>query len=241
MRNWGTFKLLSSFGLEEVLRRSIKASLEHGNAPFKVTNIQNPAGNYKRCRGKHQVKSKNTHLSPHSWHILVWGFQSNMWSSTISFFYFTSYASFTMRRGDVSEASVTSQFLLTVWNPGRYFSGEFHRCPRPTCVPLTVQPFEFHFRSSPARLTPVRRNGSFIQVIVCIWMFFLFVSSRLFKIVGALTQIAIFLFVLIKKTHQVQMVAGLRVMKGHAADSVPPCWEDVRSALVCPATLRGFL
>lgn len=37
------------------------------------------------------------------------------------------------------------------------------------------------------------------------------------------------------------MVVDLWVMKGHVADSVPPCWEDVRSALVCPATLRGFL
>lgn len=69
------------------------------------------------------------------------------------FFYFTSDASFTMRRGEVSEASVTSQFVLTVWNPGMYSSGEFHRWPLPTCVPLTVQRFEFHFRSSPDRLT----------------------------------------------------------------------------------------
>lgn len=36
------------------------------------------------------------------------------------------------------------------------------------------------------------------------------------------------------------MVVDLWVMKGHVADSVPPCWEDVRSALVCRPLWEAF-
>lgn len=152
MRKCGDFKLLNCFGLGEVLRRSSKVSawnMEIHHLRWLIFRIQQVIIN---------AAEENTRWSPKIPTSLLTAGTSRCEASRATcgaqlFHFSTSDASFTMRRGDVSEASVTSQFLLTVWNPGPYSSGEFHRWPLPTCVPLTAQRFEFPFRSSPDRLT----------------------------------------------------------------------------------------
>lgn len=77
--------------------------------------------------------------------------QSNTWLSTVSFFDSTSYTSVAVRRGDIaaSDASVTSRFPLTGWNPnGKHGDGFLEGVGRfpPACLSLCGV-FEFDVRS----------------------------------------------------------------------------------------------